>query len=358
MATYKDSGVDVDLGDRCSKIAYEAAKSTFPGRQGMLGQPVVQEGGFTGLLDMGEFYLIQNDDGVGTKMEVAERLQKFDTLGYDLIAMVADDGICVGAEIVSVTNTLDSPYLNQQMIEGLMEGLKKAALEEKIVVPGGELAELGNALNGAVWNATAVGIVEKNKVIDGSTVEAGDVIIALDSDGIRSNGLSLARMILKEQFGEEWHEAEYEPGQNWGEVILTPSKIYHRRLLNLLGAYQQERKVNIKGLVHNTGGGIPGNLPRLLKFKNLGAYLTDLPKPHEFMLKLQELGEVADEEAYKTWNMGMGMFLVVSSNDADQTLEFLKKEDLSAQVVGQVTGEPQIKVVSQGFMKSGEELVF
>ena len=358
MATYKDSGVDVDLGDRCSKIAYEAAKATFPGRQGMLGQPVVQEGGFTGLLDMGAFYLIQNDDGVGTKMEVAERLQKFDTLGYDLIAMVADDGICVGAEIVSITNTLDSPYLNQQMVEGLMEGLKKAALEEKIVVPGGELAELGNALNGAVWNATAVGIVEKNKVIDGSAVEAGDTIIALASDGIRSNGLSLARMILKEQFGEEWHEAEYKTGQNWGEVILTPSKIYHRKLLNLLGAHKQERKIDVKGLVHNTGGGIPGNLPRLLKAKQLGAKLTSLPKPHEFMLKLQELGDVTDEEAYKTWNMGMGMFLVVSQGDVDLILELLKREDLTAQVVGEVVAEPQIKVLSQGAMKEGKELLF
>ena len=225
MTTYKDSGVDVELGDDCSAIAYQTAVATFAGRKGMIGEPVSDEGGFTGMMDMGNFYLIQNDDGVGTKIEVAERMRKFDTMGYDLIAMVADDGICVGAEIFSITNTLDSPSLDKEMVEGLMAGLKKAALEQKIVIPGGELAELGDALNGAVWNATAVGIVKKNKVITGADIQEGDAILTLKSDGIRSNGLSLIRMILKNQFGDDWVHQDYGDGKTWGEVILTPSKI-------------------------------------------------------------------------------------------------------------------------------------
>lgn len=254
MSTYKDSGVDVELGDQCSKLAYEAAKATFAGRKGMIGEPVSDEGGFTGMLDMGDFYLVQNDDGVGTKIEVAEKMRKFDTLGYDLIAMVADDAICVGAEVVSVTNTLDSPKLDEEMVDGLMSGLKKAALEQKIVVPGGELAELGDTLNGAVWNATAVGVIGKESVITGDSIEHGDAILVLKSDGIRSNGLSLARMILKEQFGDDWVKIEYSDTKTWGEVILTPSKIYHRALLNVMGAYGESRKLTVKGLVHNTGG--------------------------------------------------------------------------------------------------------
>lgn len=337
MATYKDSGVDVELGDECSRIAYQAAMDTFEGRKGMMAEPVKEEGGFTGMLDMGEFFMIQNDDGVGTKIDVAHKMNRFDTLGYDLIAMVADDGVCVGAEIVSVTNTLDAPQLDQQMVEGLMTGLSNAALEQKIVVPGGELAELGAMLNGPVWNATAVGIVEKDKVIRGDDIEAGDTIIAFRSDGIRSNGLSLARLILSKEFGDEWVHQDYADGKTWGEVILTPSKIYHRSLLNLIGGYQKERKVSIKGLVHNTGGGIKGNLPRLLKKKGLGADLSTLPEPHGFMRKLQEIGSVVDEEAYKTWNMGVGMLAVVDSDSIDQALNLLKNEGIEASVAGQVT---------------------
>jgi phosphoribosylformylglycinamidine cyclo-ligase len=337
MATYKDSGVDVELGDRCSRIAYEAAKSTFSGRQGMIGEPVIQDGGFTGMMNMGDFYLIQNDDGVGTKIEVAEKMRQFDTLGYDLIAMVADDGVCIGAEVFSITNTLDCPGLDEEMLTGLMAGLKKAALEQKIVIPGGELAELGDALNGAVWNATAVGLVEKEKVITGADIVEGDVVIGLRSDGIRSNGLSLARMILKEQFGEDWVHADYGDGRTWGEVILTPCKIYHRALLNILGGYREDRKMNVKGIVHNTGGGIRGNLPRLLKSKGLGAKLDNLIEPHEFMTKMMELGNVARDEAYKTWNMGIGMFIVVSPDQADTLISALSEEGIQAQVMGKVT---------------------
>jgi phosphoribosylformylglycinamidine cyclo-ligase len=351
MATYKDSGVDIELGDQCSKMAYEAAKGTFTGRKGMIGEPVMEEGGFTGVLDMGDFYLIQNDDGVGTKIEVAEKMKKFDTLGYDLIAMVADDGVCSGAEVFSVTNTLDTPKLNPEMVEGLMAGLKKAALKQKIVVPGGELAELGDMLNGPIWNATAVGIVEKDKVIDGKDVEAGDIVIGLLSDGIRSNGLTLARMILEEKFGDDWVKQDYGNGKTWGEVILTPSKIYHCAILNLIGGYKQKRQINVKGLAHNTGGGIPGNLSRILKAKGLGANLPTLPEPHEFMLKLQEFGNVEDDEAYQTWNMGVGMFMVVKKEDVDQALTSLKKEGVEAQAIGTVTLEPGIKIVSKGFFK-------
>ncbi len=349
MATYKESGVDVELGDRCSKMAYAAAKATFAGRSGMIGEPVVQEGGFTGMLDMGEFYMIQNDDGVGTKIEVAEKMRRFDTLGYDLIAMVADDGICVGAEIISITNTLDSPSLDEEMVEGLMSGLKKAALEQKIVVPGGELAELGDALNGAIWNATAVGVVEKDKVITGNDITEGDTIIGLKSDGIRSNGLSLARMILKKKFGDDWVSADYGDGpstssggaRTWGEVILTPCKIYHRAILSLIGGYKKERKVNIKGIVHNTGGGIRGNLPRLLK--NFGAELDNLIEPHEFMKKLMEFGNVERDEAYKTWNMGVGMMMVVDSSEVDKVISDLSEQNIEAQVIGKVTSGSEIK---------------
>ncbi|MBU0705701.1 phosphoribosylformylglycinamidine cyclo-ligase [Patescibacteria group bacterium] len=343
MATYKESGVDVELGDRCSRAAYSAAKGTFAGRKGMIGQPVTDEGGFAGLLDMGDFYLAQNDDGVGTKIEVAEKMRKFDTLGYDLVAMVADDAICMGAEVISVSNTLDAPKLDAEMVEGLMAGLQKAALEQKIVVPGGELAELSGALNGAVWNATAVGIVAKDRVLSGAGIQIGDAIIGLKSVGIRSNGMSLARMILSKQFGENWVAEKYDNGRTWGEVILTPSKIYHAAILNIIGRYGESKKHPIKGIVHNTGGGIRGNLPRLLKKHGFGAKLDSLIEPHDFMLRLMELGQVSVEEAYKTWNMGVGMMMVTGSESADGLIAALAKEGVKSQVIGYVTGGEEIQ---------------
>jgi len=334
----------VELGDRCSKAAYEAAKGTFAGRTNKkVGRAVVDEGGFAGLLDMGDFYLVQNDDGVGTKIEVAEKMRKFDTLGYDLVAMVADDAICLGAEVVSVTNTLDAPGLDEEMVKGLMGGLQKAALEQQIVVPGGELAELGRVLNGAVWNATAVGIVAKDRVIRGDDIVVGDAILGLRSDGIRSNGLSLARMILSKAYGENWVNEPFKNGESWGEAILRPSKIYHRALLNILGDYENPKEHGVKGLVHNTGGGIRGNLPRLLKKKGLGAKLDALPEPHDFMLKMMELGGVAVDEAYKTWNMGVGMMMVMEAGQEDGMLKALEGEGVSAQVIGYVTGGTEIE---------------
>lgn len=343
MTTYKDSGVDVEMGDKCSAIAYQAAKNTFIGRKGLIGQPVADDGGFAGALDMGDYYLVQNDDGVGTKMEVAEKTGKFDTLGYDLIAMVADDAVCVGAEPISVTNTLDVNRVDEKIVTELMKGLEEAALEHKIVIPGGEIAELGRALNGYVWNATAVGIVEKHKLINGSTIKAGDKIIGLSCNGMRSNGLSLARHILKEKFGENWATEKFDETQTWGEVLLTPSKIFASAILEMHGRYKEQAKAEIKGIAHITGGGIPGNLPRTLKKTGLGADLYNLPAPHPMMSKLIEIGNVSKEEAYKTWNMGVGMMII--SNDVETILNICGENEINAQIIGEIIegGEILIK---------------
>lgn len=335
MATYKESGVDIDLGDKCSAIAYKAATGTFQGRKGMIGEPLLDEGGFTGALDMGDYYLVQNDDGVGTKIMIAEKINKFDTLGYDLVAMVADDAACVGAETISVSNTIDVDKLEESRIIGLMKGLGKAALEHKIVVPGGEIAELGNSLNGWVWNATAIGIVEKHKMIRGEGIVPGDKIIGLHSKNFRSNGFSLVRMILKNKFGENWYAEKYDENITWGEKVLDPCIIYCSAIMDMHGRYKEESKVKLKGVVHVTGGGIPGNVMRVLKHSGVGAVLDNLPTPPEMMTKLMEIGNVAKEEAYRAWNMGIGMILV--SNDNEQIIEICKKRGIEAQVIGTVT---------------------
>ncbi len=343
MATYEESGVNIELGDKCSKIAYTAAKNTFIGRKGMIGEPMIDEGGFAGALDMGDFYLIQNDDGVGTKITIAEKTGKLETLGYDLIAMVADDAACLGAETISVSNTLDVDKVNEEKVTKLMVGLESAALEHKIVIPGGEIAELSDMASGYIWNATAVSIVKKDKIITGKNIKVGDKIIGLKSAGLRSNGFTLVRHILKEAYGEDWQFEKYDHEMTWGEVVLTPSKIYTSLIMDLHGRFEEKAKVELKGIVHVTGGGIPGNLPRLLKKHGFGAQLNSLPEPQEMMKKLIELGNVEKEEAYRTWNMGVGMIII--SNDVDEIIEAAKIHNIEAQVIGEVNESGKIEIL-------------
>jgi len=355
---YKEAGVDIDLGDKCSALAYNAAKTTFSSRKNLIGEPIKMDGGFTGLLDFGDFYLVQNNDGVGTKVQIGEYINKFDTLGYDLLAMVTDDAICIGAEVISISNTIDINKVNPNIIEPLMNGLAKACIEQKVVMPGGEIAELGGVVTGLIWNATAIGIVEKNKIINGSEIKEGDSIIGLKSAGFRSNGFSLVRYILREHFGEDWYNQKFDDMHTWGEITLTPSIIYHNALLNLIGRYKEERKYNFKGIAHITGGGIPGNLIRILKNKKLGAILDNLPQPHASMLTLQDMATIRDDEAYRAWNMGMGMAIVVDKKENEKILAALKKENLNCQIIGEVTNSGKIEILSQGYFEKGQSIIF
>jgi len=345
MTTYKDAGVDIEAGGQASKKAYAHAMATFKSREGLKGTPVEDEGGFAGLIDMGDFYLVQNADGTGSKMEVAYATRKFETLGYDLLAMVADDAICTGTEVVSVSNTLDVAYIDEKMIDELMAGHSKACQEQKIIIPGGEIAEVPGAVNSPVWNATSVGILEKGKELKPETISEGDVVIALQSAGLRSNGFSLARKILTDNIGESWY-TESVGDTTWGEALLTPSVIYHGALLSLLGRFGEDRKVDIKGITHVTGGGVADNLSRTLKKSGLGANLTDLYEPQDFVKELINLGNVEVAEAYRTWNMGNGMLVIVSPEDADATISGLESKSIKAKKAGEVTKDSEIKIAS------------
>ncbi|MCF7858686.1 MAG: phosphoribosylformylglycinamidine cyclo-ligase [Candidatus Cloacimonetes bacterium] len=342
---YKKAGVDIQAGELASKIAYDLAKTTFASRNGMIGEAIVEDGSFAGLINMGDFYLVQNDDGVGTKIEIAIELKKFDTLGYDLLAMVADDTVCLGAETISITDTLDANKIDVGVIRSLMKGLAKACQEQKVLIPGGEIAELGNSVNSFVWNATAVGILKKNKVITGSRIKVGDKIIALKENGFRSNGFSLVRHIMENKFKRNVYKQNSPFGRSWGAMILEPSTIYSADLLKVLGRFGHERKINITGLAHITGGGIPGNLKRILKRVGLGAELSNLFQPSEIVNEIQKMGKVTEKEAYQTWNMGNGMLLVVDASEVKKTLELLSIE---SQVVGEIISERKIVLHSRG----------
>jgi len=332
---YALAGVNIAEGDAASKLAGKFAQSTFASRKGKLGQPVKLKNGFAGVLDFGKYYLVMGDDGVGTKMEIAEKMRKFDSLGSDLLAMVADDAVCLGAEVIAITNTLDTKKVEKKITGELLKGLAKACEKEQIAIAGGEIAEVGKAVNGMVWNATAIGAVEKNKVILGDKIKVGDTIIALKENGLRSNGFSLARKILEDKFGGNYCHKLFGV-KKWGELLLTPSKIYHGAMLDLLGRFEKKRVVSVKGIAHITGGGIPGNLSRILP-KGLGAKLTNLWKPASWVKELIELGKVSEAEAREVWNLGNGMLLVVSPKDIDQTLEILRKRKVPARIAGEIT---------------------
>ncbi len=354
MATYQQAGVNIAMGDICSALAYAAAKQTFKGRKGLIGAPVNIEGGFTGALDFGNFYLVFNSDGVGSKMMVGEAIKKFDTLGYDLLAMVADDAVCVGAETVAITNTIDTSKVDAAVVKPLLEGLKKACLEQKVVIPGGEIGEMPDMVKGNLWNSSAIGVVEKKKFITGSEVKPGDKIIGLRSRGFRSNGFALVRHVLQKKFGANWHIKKFDGSKTWGEAVLQPSIIYSGALLEILGRFGQKRKVNIKALAHVTGGGIPGNIVRVLG--KYGASLDKLWAPHETMLQLQAMGKVADKEAYEVWNMGIGMMLI--SNEFKKIEAAFKPYGIQTQIVGEVIKEPVVRLVSEGHFNKGKTLVF
>ena len=365
MATYKESGVNIALGDKSSEIAYNEAKKTFAGRKNKIGEPLLMEGGFTGAIDMGDYYLVQNDDGIGSKFQIADEIGKYETSGYDLAAMVADDAVCVGAECLTISNTIDTEKVDPEKIEKMMKSLSRACREQKIIIPGGEIAELPSMVKGTIWNATAIGIVEKKKLIMTRDVRPGDALIGLYSKGFRSNGFSLVRYILKKNFGPRWHYKKFSAdtkrgakAKTWAEMVLEPTQIYHNAVLALVGRFGEKRKINVKGIAHITGGGIPGNLSRILKKTRTGAILDNLPEPPKMMLELQKLGNVSDKEAYKVWNMGVGMILCVSKRETKKALQILEQNNVQSQIIGYVVSSPKIELISKGFFKKNQKLIF
>ncbi|MCK4813771.1 MAG: phosphoribosylformylglycinamidine cyclo-ligase, partial [Candidatus Marinimicrobia bacterium] len=308
MLKITQSGVDIDLGNQCSRKAYSWAKKTFSNRPAGEGNPELDvDGSFSNIMNFRGVKIGMASDGIGTKIELAERTGIYDTLGYDLIAMTADDLAANGMETVNMTNILDVDHLDHDIINELMRGLHAAAAFAKVVITGGEIAELGNRINGYGdkmhfnWCAAGISMLpEGMKPIDGSEIQSGDTVIALKSRGFRSNGYSLLRRIMEDKFGPTWHNAPYYDG-TWGEVLLTPSLIYSPLIAAL-----RKTGHDLKGITHVTGGGLGDNFARVLKVSGNGAELTDIFEPLSFMPEIQRIGKVSEEQAYRLWNMGNG----------------------------------------------------
>lgn len=344
----KQSGFDIDLGNQCSKNAYNWSKKTFANRAGKAGALQTNvDGTFSALMDFNGARIGMASDGIGTKIELAERTEIYHTLGFDLVAMVADDLIASGIVPTSINNIIDVDVLDYNIIDQLMRGLHDAANMANMAITGGEIAELGSRINGYGsnmhfnWASTAIGILHPAlaQPIDGSTVVAGHVVVSLKSRGFRSNGFSAIRRSMNAAFGGEWHKQAYNNNTSWGEVLLTPSLVYCAAIAKLL-----DEGVALHGIVHVTGGGIADNLQRVLKVNALGAELNNLFSPHSIMNEVQALGNLTNEQAYLYWNMGNGMLLLTDEKNAQQVISILGKLNYQAQIAGVITDSPGISI--------------
>ncbi|MDD5582125.1 MAG: AIR synthase-related protein [Candidatus Marinimicrobia bacterium] len=351
MDKSRKSGIDIDLGNQCSRTAYCWAKKTFSHRPEGSGNPLMTvDGAFSNVMNYHGVKIGITSDGIGTKIEIAERTGIYDTLGFDLVAMTADDLVANGIEPVNLSNILDVDYLDHEIVDALMRGLYRAAKEARITVTGGEIAELGNRIQGYGdrmhfnWCSTAVGLIPENAdLIEGTTIQPGNIVIALASRGFRSNGFSLIRQVMEKAFGNEWHTATYSHEQTWGEILLTPSRIYTPLIVDILHA-----NIPLYGLAHITGGGIGDNFARVLKSSGYGANLNTLFKSHPVMLTLQQMGDIPEQTAYRLWNMGNGMLLVTEKEALKSILDLANTYHYPAQLAGVITPEPYILLSTSG----------
>ncbi|AMQ18197.1 phosphoribosylformylglycinamidine cyclo-ligase [Thermococcus peptonophilus] len=331
MLTYAQAGVDNEKTSRALKGIISLAKGTFEFRRGKIGEPAEDLGHYAALMDFKDFYLAMTTDGVGTKVLVAEALGKFDTIGIDMIAMNVNDLLCVGAEPVALVDYLAVREPEESVFEEIAKGLYEGARQAGIAIVGGETAVMPDLINGFDLAGTAIGIVEKGKVITGEKIRPGDAVIGIASSGIHSNGLTLARKLLIPKYGLDY---EYEGRKLW-EWLLEPTRIYVNAVPELI------ENIEVHGLAHITGGGLL-NLKRLTSY----GFSLEMP-PVEGIFRLIHENGVPLEEMFRVFNMGVGFVVVVPQEEKEDTIQLLNRHFESFEL-GKVVEEPGIRVENYG----------
>ncbi|MBR4181188.1 MAG: phosphoribosylformylglycinamidine cyclo-ligase [Candidatus Methanomethylophilaceae archaeon] len=316
--TYAKSGVNIDQKSSAIKALVDEIGYKRTG----IGQNVRMSGLFASLIDFGDKYITLATDGVGSKLMIAEALNKWDTVGIDCIAMNVNDTICVNAEPTSFVDyiAIDKPM--EDITRDIGIGLQKGAELSNMEIVGGEIAVLPEIINGVDLSGTCLGYVEKDRIITGGKCEKGDLIVSLRSSGIHSNGLTLARKVV-ESNNIAYTDKIAGLSKSVGEELLTPTEIYVRQVLRITSEH------TVHGLVDITGGGLR-NILRMRK--GLKYVISDPVKPAPIFNKIQELGEIDDREIYQTLNMSMGFTIIAPAEDA----EAIAKEYPNAEVVGRV----------------------
>jgi len=367
--------VNIPLGDYVSKALYEASKRTHANRPGFLQELHESFSGFRGipgamLPDAQNLYFNLGFDGVGTKVEIAERMDDHSVVAHDLFAMVCDDAVVRGAEAIAIGTILDIRQLNDTphtrwAITQLCQGYVEAAKLAGVVVVNGEMAELGNRVGGYGdfnynWGATVLWVAHKDRVLTGHQIRPGDTVVGLQEFGLRSNGITDVRKAMQEKYGPEWHRAVV-PGLGEvpiGQLVQRPSIIYSRFVSTLTGGFDISKKPTAKvtGVAHITGGGQPSKLGRMLEPSGLGIVIDNPISPPAIMLHIQQLRDFTDEQAYGRWHMGTGM--VVITPEPDKVLAEAKRHNISAQAIGHVTDQSGIRIKNRGVQQRAEWLTF
>jgi phosphoribosylformylglycinamidine cyclo-ligase len=331
--TYEQAGVDINAGEEAVERIKAKVRSTF--RPEVIGDI----GGFGGLFGFDtaryrEPVLVSSTDGVGTKALVAQAVGRFDTIGVDLVAMCVDDIVCQGAEPLFFLDYIAVGRLDPDHIEQLVEGVAEGCRQAGCALIGGEMAEHPGAMEPGEFDLVgfAVGVAERDEMITGRDIAVGDVLIGLPSPGLRSNGYSLARRILFERAGRGLDEPAFAgAAHSLGEELLKPSVVYAPAIAALT------RAVDVRGIAHITGGGIPGNLNRVLPDRVDAVVDRSSWESPRIFGELQRLGEVSDAEMAKVFNLGIGMIVVVPEAESYKALDVLRSKGQLASVIGAVT---------------------
>ena len=330
-ASYAAAGVDITAGYRAVELMKAHVART------MTAGMAENIGGFGGLFQldtagMKNPCLVSGTDGVGTKIRIAQLLDKHDTIGIDCVAMCVNDIICCGAKPLFFLDYIACGRNVPEKIASIVSGVAEGCVQSGAALIGGETAEHPGMMAGDDYDLAGftVGIVERDKIIDNNKTSAGDVVVALPSTGVHSNGFSLVRKIFNIERADLYASVEALGGKGLGEVLLTPTRIYVKPILSLL------EQVEAHGISHITGGGFYENIPRSIP-DGLGAKIEKsilrTPAIFDFIART---GNIPERDMYNTFNMGVGMTVTVPKDQADQALEILRHNGVDAYVMGEI----------------------
>ncbi|MGD9343576.1 MAG: phosphoribosylformylglycinamidine cyclo-ligase [Desulfuromonadales bacterium] len=329
--TYKGAGVDIEAGNRFVDMIKPLVKSTSRP------EVLTDIGGFGGLFSLNKDkyqspVLVSSTDGVGTKLKLAFQLDRHNTVGIDLVAMCVNDIIVQGAEPLFFLDYLATGMLAPEKAAEIVEGIAEGCRQAGCALVGGETAELPGFYQDGEYDLAGftVGVVDRDAIIDGSSIQVGEILIGIASNGLHSNGYSLARRIVEERLEKGLETILPALGEPLVEALLRPTRIYVKSILNLL------RDFTIQGMAHITGGGLLENVPRVLpRHCKAVIHKDSWPKPPLFEF-LREAGNLEERELYRTFNYGIGMVLVVRKGDVDDIMSRLHGLNEQAYVIGEI----------------------
>ena len=340
---YKKAGVDIDAGNEAVEYIKKDVKTTFtPNVLTGLGSFGSLFGLKTILEDYKDPVLVQSIDGVGTKTIIARKLQKFDTIGVDLLSACANDILVMGAKPLTFLDYIANEKLNPLIIKEIVSGMAKGCRETNVALVGGETAEMPDTYLKNEHDLVGVitGIVEKDKIITGEKIQTGDVLIGLPSNGLHTNGYSLARKVFFDIGGYNVHDIPPGLEKPVGLTLLEPHINYTNHIFSILNS-----NINVHGIAHITGGGLLENIPRILPY-GLSVIIEkgSWPLIPVFSL-IQELGNINEKEMFRTFNMGIGMVVIVNKNSVQNIKKSIQKFSKSYEIGSVVSGNKTVKIL-------------